>query len=206
MDGQKLPPEREMAASLQTSVGTLRKALDQLVSQGRVERIQGSGNYIRADLERDSVYSLFRIERRNGRGKPSAEVLSVDYLDKPTGLPTFGSSAMGNRVRRLRRLDDVAVAVEEIWLDGNVGKLDANTLGNALYADYAQQFSLMISHAVDAVAIGHVPSWAPENFGLLSGDACGYIERFAWSEAGECVEFSKTWFDQNQAIYVQRLR
>ena len=47
MDGERLPPEREMADGLNTSVGTLRKALAILEKKGMLDRLQGSGNYIR---------------------------------------------------------------------------------------------------------------------------------------------------------------
>ncbi|MEO0693767.1 MAG: GntR family transcriptional regulator, partial [Pseudomonadota bacterium] len=45
IDGERLPPERDMAAELGVSVGTLRKALAVMSNKGLVERVQGSGNY-----------------------------------------------------------------------------------------------------------------------------------------------------------------
>ena len=39
MDGERLPPEREMAKTLSTSVGTLRKALAILVEKKLLERV-----------------------------------------------------------------------------------------------------------------------------------------------------------------------
>ena len=47
IDGERLPPERNMAADLGIAVGTLRKALDDLSAKGLLERVHGSGNYIR---------------------------------------------------------------------------------------------------------------------------------------------------------------
>ena len=45
-DGARLKPERDMAVDLGVSVGTLRKALDDLTEKGLLDRVQGSGNYI----------------------------------------------------------------------------------------------------------------------------------------------------------------
>ena len=45
-DGARLPPERDMAGDLDISVGTLRKALNDLTDRGLLERVQGSGNYV----------------------------------------------------------------------------------------------------------------------------------------------------------------
>ncbi len=49
-EGTKLAPERAMAESLRVSVGTLRKALLDLEEKGLLERIHGSGNYVRSAL------------------------------------------------------------------------------------------------------------------------------------------------------------
>lgn len=44
--GDRLPPERELAAKLNISRGTLKKAFEILKRQGYLECLQGSGNYI----------------------------------------------------------------------------------------------------------------------------------------------------------------
>ena len=46
LDGERLPPERTMAAEFGVAVGTLRKALNRLQDQNLLRRVQGSGNYI----------------------------------------------------------------------------------------------------------------------------------------------------------------
>ncbi|MEM7378672.1 MAG: GntR family transcriptional regulator [Pseudomonadota bacterium] len=204
-DGERLPPERQFARQLGTSIGTLRKALGILASEGRIERVQGSGNYVRFSAERDAVYSLFRLERVDGRGpgQPRARILDVNWVRKTDELKPFGSALYGTRIRRLRWLDEVQIAVEEIWLDGAAGKLDAARLTDALYQDYFSQLGLQITRATDAVSVAQLPGWTPVRFDA----ACaGYIERTAWSAGGDSVEFSRTWFDPDQAVYVQRLR
>lgn len=119
IDGEKLAPERDMAADLGIAVGTLRKALAELQERGLLERVQGSGNYIRAVSDPQSVYAFFRLELIEGGGLPTAEVLDVARLAKPADLPAFGTSAEGHRIRRLRRIAGKPAAIEEIWLDGS---------------------------------------------------------------------------------------
>ena len=46
LDGERLPPERAMAAEFGVAVGTLRKALSRLQKQDLIRSKQGSGNYI----------------------------------------------------------------------------------------------------------------------------------------------------------------
>ena len=77
VDGERLPPERDMAANLGISVGTLRKSLEELTALGLLDRVQGSGNYICAQEDTQSVYAFFRVELIEGGGLPTAELLSV---------------------------------------------------------------------------------------------------------------------------------
>ncbi len=204
VDGERLPPERAMAQQLGTSIGTLRKALGLLASEGRLQRVQGSGNYVRFDAERDAMYSLFRLERRHAQrpGLPTAAIVSVSYRKKSAAVRLGGANENGTRIRRLRWLDDTLIAVEEIWLDGAAGRLDAVRLTDALYRDYQEQLGLHITRATDSVSVSALPGWSPVEF---DGDHAGYIERTAWSSDGDAVEFSRTWFDPNEAVYVQRL-
>lgn len=206
MDGERLPPEREMAKSLSTSVGTLRKALAILVEKRLLERIQGSGNYVRHGGDGDAIYAMFRLELLAGGGLPRAELLDVATLDKPTDLAVFGQSGRATRIRRLRYLNDTMIGLEEIWLDESVGVLTKASISDSLYHSYQKHLGFWISRAVDRVSIGAVPQWSPTKFAKPIGTVTGYIERLSWASAPEPIEFSRTWFDTDRAQYVQRLK
>ncbi|MGI9368831.1 MAG: GntR family transcriptional regulator [Ruegeria sp.] len=206
IDGERLPPERDMAAELQVSVGTLRKSLAELEKKGILERIQGSGNYVRETGTQNSVYAMFRLELPQGGGLPRADILSVDFVRKPANLPRFGRSDMGSRVRRTRYLNDTIIAVEEIWLDESAGRIEKHLLSDSLYRYYQHQLGFWITRAEDRVSVGTLPDWTPTDFTKPAGETVGYIERFSWSETADPVEFSKTWFDADRANYVQRLK
>ena len=207
IDGEKLPPEREMAAELGIAVGTLRKALAELQNRGLLERLQGSGNYVRAVSDPKSVYAMFRLELIAGGGLPTAEVLAVDRLPKSPDLPQFGKSPEAHRIRRLRRLNGIPAAVEEIWLDGGyVEKLSREALSESLYLFYRTSLSLWISRAEDQVGLDHVPDWAPEAFGQRPGSPVPHVLRSSYDQNGERAEVSRTWFDHRTARYVARLK
>ncbi|NIZ14255.1 GntR family transcriptional regulator [Phaeobacter sp. HF9A] len=206
VDGQKLPPERDFAKTHGTTVRTLRKALAELEKKGLLERRQGSGNYIRAAGQVASVYSMFRLEHaEGGGGLPTADLLSTDYLPKDPQQPAYGTSDHGTRFRRLRYLDDEVIAVEEIWLDGGTGRVPREMVQDSLYLTYKRALQLWITRAEDRVGIGQVPDWAPMDFPLSPGTTTAYIERLSWAQGSEAVEFSRTWYDTQKALYVQRL-
>lgn len=204
-NGSRLPPERDLAKTYGISVRTLRKALVILEEKNVLERIQGSGNYVRAHTSINSVYSMFRLELLNGGGLPTARVLEVETLDKPDDLPAFGKSDRAARIRRLRFLNQTPIAVEEIWIDASAGRVDPNKLLDSLYEFYKKELGLWISRAEDYVSIGPTPDWAPAEFHPKAGAPVGYITRFGHSDQKGSIEFSRTWFDPERAHYVQRL-
>ena len=205
-DGARLPPEREMANDLGLSVGTLRKALAVLAEKGLLSRVQGSGNYIRHVAGVSSVYGFLRLELRRGGGLPTAQVLAVDRLPKPGDAPAFGLDSHGWRIRRLRRLDGVAVAVEEIWLDGaRAAALSPVDLSESLYLHYRDRLGLVIAAVEDRVGQRPVPDWAPVAFDPAVGKPCAHVTRLSRDAAGDSVEFSRTWFDADRARYISRM-
>lgn len=204
-DGERLPPERTMAKELGIAIGTLRKALAELEQQGVLLRIQGSGNYINHPLDFVNVYALFRLERREGPGKPTAQLLSVDTVDKPplTSLPT--GHTMAHRFRRVRYLDDFAAALEEIWLDGHCAQsIDVALVSNSLYRFYTEHLGLRITRAEDRVSVATLPEWAPEVLSERNISHWGYIERVSQDQHGQIVEYSRTWFDPDDVRFVAR--
>jgi GntR family transcriptional regulator len=156
IDGERLKPERDMAAELNVSVGTLRKALRDMGEKGLIDSVQGSGNYVRAGGDTGTVYAMFRLELLAGGGLPRAQLLSLDHMDKPADLPAFGTSSRATRIRRLRSLNDTIMGVEEIWLDADAGMVDQSAVSESLYATYRKSLGLWIQRAEDRVS--HVPA------------------------------------------------
>ncbi len=207
LDGERLPPERELARTLGVAVGTLRKALSEMERRGRLERRHGSGNYVRAGGGPAGVYAFFRLELAEGGGLPTAEALDLRRMTKPADLPDFGASEEAHRIRRLRRLNRTPVAVEEIWLDGACAEtLEAKALSESLYLHYETALGLRIARVEDRVGVGGAPDWAPETFAPAPGAPCGLVERLSRAEDDRVVEFSRNWFDADRARYVSRIR
>jgi GntR family transcriptional regulator len=195
-----------MAADLGIAIGTLRKALAALEARGMLERIQGSGNYVRVKPDIGNVYTFFRLELVEGGGLPTASVLDAIRLGCPEEAKGF-SSKTAHRIRRLRYLDTREIAIEEIWLDGKfIRTLQASDLLDSLYYYYTQSFGLIITKVEDRVGVSEVPDWSPEEFKRQPGESVGYIERMGFDQNGAPAEFSKTWFDPSVALYTNRLR
>ena len=205
-DGERLAPERDMAASMGIAVGTLRKALGELEARGLIERIQGSGNYIRHQDDTSGVYAFFRLERLDGGGLPTADLYEVERVEKPRDLPRFGSSIHAHRIRRIRRLSAEPVALEEIWLDAKwAERIEPKRLSESLYLYYRRSLNLWIARAEDRIGVAAVPDWG-RGLGVFSSETAGFVERFGETETGEVAEYSRTWFNSDRARYVSRIK
>ena len=205
-DGARLPPEREMADDLGVAVGTLRKALADVEAKGLLDRVQGSGNYVRHRPAVDSVYAFFRLELLQGGGLPRAKVLTVDKMSKPDAFAVFGGHPQAYRIRRLRYLGNVMIALEEIWLDaGWRQSVTVNDLTDSLYHFYRQELGLMIAAVEDRIGVDVLPDWTPASFHLPAGATTGYITRVSRTAAKEAAEFSRTWYDASRANYISRM-
>ena len=207
IDGQRLPTERAMAQHYGVAVGTLRKALGKLTEQGLLERRQGSGNYVRKTENSASIYAFFRLERLGGGGLPTAKLLRVDTVNKPKDLPVFGHSDVAHRFRRVRYLDGIPVALEEIWLDGSVAAtIKPGDISQSLYHYYKETLGVWITRVEDWVGVAPTPVWGVDQFPPTPKTPVGFAERSGWSQTGDNIEFSRTWFDPNTARYVARLK
>ena len=206
--GERLPTEAALAQSLKVAVGTLRKSLALLEEQGVLERIQGSGTYVRKVQGAKHIYEFFRLELLDGPGLPSAKILELRLQKPDRGVPALGpdTGAPCWRVRRLRYLSDIPVALEEIWFPSHLcPELKAPELGDSMYLFYQQRMNVWIARVEDHISAAPAPVWTKPPCDLVAGDNAGYIERTSWDAANAVAEFSRTWFDPKVCRYSSRI-
>jgi GntR family transcriptional regulator len=206
-DGTRLPTEANLAAHLGVAVGTLRKSLADLEEKKLLERIQGSGTYVRKRAKSGSIYEFLHLELKSGAGLPTAQILSLDKCPCPDFLPPFGDSSSHHawRVRRLRFLGKTPAALEEIWFDArHAQSLDIESMPEAMHLFYRQNLNFWIARVEDAVSVSPCPDFAPSDGPFTQGTPLGYVERVSWGNADTVEEFSRNWFDPSTVAYVAR--
>jgi DNA-binding FadR family transcriptional regulator len=80
--GDRLPPERELAARLGISRGALREALRSLESVGLVQARVGSGRYVTANRSRDPTSGISMWMQL----QPTGDVIAVRRILEPAAL------------------------------------------------------------------------------------------------------------------------
>lgn len=204
--GDRLPPESQLAKNLGVAVGTLRKSLAELETRGRLVRRQGSGTYVasnnEAQLSAKSIYEFFRLELMRGGGLPTAVITDFQKVSMPQYF-----EGVSYRVRRLRSLNSIPIAVEEIYFNANhQSNLKVEDIGEALYWFYKENLGFWITSVEDRIGIAPVPSWSPSVFTPAIGSLCPYIERVSKSNKNIIEEYSMTWFDAKHARYINRIK
>lgn len=206
-DGSRLPTEAELARHLGVAIGTLRKSLALLEERGMLERIQGSGTYVRRKAKTGSIYEFFHLELKRGAGLPTAEILELDLCDKPEVLPEFGDGSSGKawRIRRLRRLGGVPAAVEEIWFDArHAPNLRRQDIAESLHFFYREKLGFWIARVEDKISVSPCPDFAPADSPFKPGTPLGHVERISWDNADRIEEYSRNWFDPETVCYAAR--
>src|SRR5687768_17041027 len=77
--GDAIPSESRLAESFNVSVGTVRKAIDELVAEKILLRQQGRGTFVTTHTEDRTLYYFFHIVGKDDtRQTPAHELLSFE--------------------------------------------------------------------------------------------------------------------------------
>jgi DNA-binding GntR family transcriptional regulator len=109
--GVRLPPERELAAGWGVSLAPVRQAILDLVSDGYLYRVRGSGTYVRAGKVEEKLSILHSFtETLQGTGM-EAEVRLLDCSRVPA--PAVVQRALGVRARKVLLVERVGMLERE---------------------------------------------------------------------------------------------
>ena len=118
--GSRLKGERELAQDCKVARMTIRRAIDLLVQEEKLERRPGSGTFVTYT----PITHEFRLksftEEMNGLGlKPTSKILIFTYLKADFTKSSLLSVPVGSELlkfSRLRSADGVALGVETVYL------------------------------------------------------------------------------------------
>lgn len=195
-DGERLPPERELARLGALSRVTVRKAVALLVERGLLAQRQGSGTYVvaAAAAGRGPVLSLGEELRRRGLAGRCV------VLARQAGAATAAEAAAlglppGAAVTRLSRLwlaDERPLALQRSCLPAVVLP-DATGVGPSLYAALERAGARPV-RAVQRVGAVTLTPRAAETLGTLAAAAALRTVRTGYDAQGRAVELTETLF------------
>lgn len=150
--GERLPGERELATRLGVTRTTLRRVVDMLIEEGRLERRHGSGTYVvRRPFARALGLTSFSDDMRSRGLEPGSRLLDLNRLKAAPGLAHRLRIPVGEPIVRFTRLrlgDGEPIAVETTWMpEAYVPGLTAEDLDGSLYELLAERYRIWTSSA-----------------------------------------------------------
>jgi GntR family transcriptional regulator len=196
LPGDSLPSENDLMEQYQVSRATVRQALDELVSDGLVQRRQGKGTYVSPPtVEQGLVRIVSFTEDMQQRGfVPGTKLISAGLTPATKPLAEKLDIEVGEpvaRIERLRLADGEPMSVEVSFLVHRYcpGILTQDYTAQSLRLMLEERYSIRITSARQTIqAIRAVTDMAAllaveEKAPLL------YIERLSYSEFDVPVEF-----------------
>ncbi|MFN0182694.1 MAG: GntR family transcriptional regulator [Aquabacterium sp.] len=211
--GAALPSETVLAGQMQVSIGTLRRAVDELVAENLLTRHQGRGTYAAQHSADGTLFQFFHVERADGlREAPTVELLSFDRtrLDDDTAAalrrrPGEAAFSIENRLS----LQGRPVVHDRLWLPAALFKgLTEKRLRDrpsTLYPMYQAEFGITVVRAHERARAVPADRAAQRVLGLATGAPVLQVRRTALTFGDRPVEFRLSMVNTAQHEYVQML-
>ncbi len=198
--GALIDAESVLAERYEVALGTMRKAIEQLVSEGLLERRHGVGTFVRRASFETSLFRFFRFTSATGeRVVPESQILEVQVATAPEEVRRHLQLPAGSEVvmvRRLRLIDGQAVQFEEISLPlpqfQAVATAEPADMPALLYPWYEQQCGQIVASAHEELMVEKVSSEHAQLLALQTGDPAIVIERVARDIAGAPIEWRRS--------------
>lgn len=143
-----IPSERELSEQAKVSRMTVRQALNELVNDGVLYRIKGTGTFIsKSKIEQKNIMSFSQMTRSKGI-TPVTKVLEMDKSSLFPGISEMLGVERDTRfyrIKRLRKADDIPIAIEEVFIPENYCPgIDRFDLSRSLYGLLLDEYQYKI--------------------------------------------------------------
>jgi GntR family transcriptional regulator len=214
-DGRQLPTEEQLAASYSVSRQTVRRAMQDLVSEGIIYRVAGRGTYPVAEQDRyvnhfGSVEELMALSL-------DTECEVVSPLQRKVDVETASRLRLPSdeicHVTLVRRHAGVPFCYTSVCLPPRIGEL---LTGFAELAEPGRRSRVTIIGLVDtrlavataeqSVSAAGAPAFAAAHLGCDVGEPLLRIDRLYFDAGDAPVELAVSYFDPEHYSYRVRLR
>jgi GntR family transcriptional regulator len=209
--GDALPSERDLAARVEMSRVTVRKAVQHLVREGVLVRRHGSGTYVapqpnRVEQSLSQLTSFAEDMARRGMAVRSIWLDRGIYVPSPLETVTLGLTASDNvaRVSRLRISGETPLAIERASLSAAILP-DPENIGTSLYAHLDKSGHRPV-RAIQRIRAENLDEEDATLLEVAPGAAGLHIERTSYLASGRVVEFTRSIYRGDTYDFVAELR
>lgn len=211
--GEAIPSESRLAEQFNVSIGTIRKAIDELVAERILLRQQGRGTFVATHTEDRTLFYFFHIVGKDGgRELPVSEMLSFRRGRAGAAEETPLSIARGERVfqmRNLLKLGGKPVILDEITVPAALfPDLDETIFGQrdgTIYGLYQARYGINVIRISERLSAASPPARITAVLGAKHNAPVLMIRRVAYTYNDIPVEYRLSWVNTAQHEYLSDL-
>ena len=213
--GQALPAEKDLSKELDVSIGTLRKAVDELVAEGIVVRRQGRGTYVAEhDLKR-LLYYFFHVVKHDVDKKANPR---VDLVSLNTAVATKEEASKLNikegalvwRLVNCLYLEERCVMIDQITLDKkrfkNLTRAEFINREGSIYQLYQMKYGQTVVRSSERLRASLVSKQHAEWLDIKPNSPVLVIRRVALGIQDDPIEWRISTLNTNQYEYFSELQ
>lgn len=199
--GDMIPAEKRLCERYGVSVGTLRKAVDELTAENILIRHQGRGTFVASHSQDRYMFGFFHICPKTGQKEyPKVEFISLDKdkadADSARRLGVGKGSKLHRIVNRLS-LSGRAVIVDHILLADRffpgLTEQQVRERRTTLYQLYQDSFGVAVLRTEERLDAEGASADVAELLSIAPGTPVLHIVRRAFSFRDEVVELRHSW-------------
>jgi GntR family transcriptional regulator len=204
-----LPAERALAKRYGVSIGTLRKAIDELCSANLLIRQQGRGTFVASHNRDRMLFYFFHVAPDSGAKQyPEVRLLAFARGKADREEATALRLAVGDpvlRIRNLLHLSGKPVIVDDLTLPAarfaGLTEQRFATRPSTIYNLYQDQFGLSVVTARERLRATLADDATASLLGVAPGAPLLLIRRIAYSYNDDPVELRRSRVDTAQHEY-----
>ena len=210
---EAIPSETRLADQFNVSIGTVRKAIDELVAEKILVRQQGRGTFVASHTEDRFLFHFFHIVGEDGAKQfPVAELLEFRKERAEPDLAERLGLARGGRVIHIRNvlhLQERPIQVDDIYISaltfpGLTREMFANRLGT-IYQLYQDHFGINIIRTSERLRAAAATETDGKVLGTPAGAPVLQIDRTAFTFNDIPVEVRKSHVNTAHHVYLNDL-
>lgn len=196
--GDALPAERTLAPQLGVSRMTLRRAVEELIREGRLIRRQGAGTFVAGPkIAQGFAVTSFSEDMRQRGARPSSRTLDVDNVLAGATLGKRLEISPGEqvmRVIRLRLADEIPMAVETLYVPcGLIPGLNARLLADgSFYELLSQSYGIVLTGGVRTIEATVTDESESQMLGVPPQSPAFLFEQVSRATDGQVIEFVRS--------------
>ena len=206
--GDRLPAERQLASRYGCSLITVRRALDELAREGRLERSPGRGTFVmEPPIVRDIAARAGFADEMRARGlRPYTMIVSAGREPASPIVAAALGLAIGTLVHSLERVrgaDGVPLLLEHAFVSADrfPGLLDEDFTVRSLYEVLATRYGLSVARTRETIDAVVPTARQARLLGLATRRPVLSLEGTAYARDDDPLEYGRTVVSSERARY-----